>query len=181
MDNRAGTVGSYEVGSRDSHPGVRTESVPPVGSIPTGTFPTPRLPYQPPGRAYGADDDWGLSRTNATTGQKCAFPDGRSQPWPEDFLQRVKRILRHPKPALLPASPLRQRPVCSLRGRLLRLWKTGNGPGFPQAEPSMRMTYSTGSKKRQQPQEQAGGDRCCRARSCGGVGRPGTAGDQRCF
>ncbi len=58
MDNRAGTVGSYEVGSRNSHPGVRTESVPPVGSIPTGTFPTPRLPYQAPGRAYGADDDW---------------------------------------------------------------------------------------------------------------------------
>ena len=39
VDNGAGTVGSYKVGSRDSHPGVRAESVPPVGSIPTGTFP----------------------------------------------------------------------------------------------------------------------------------------------
>ena len=35
-----------------------------------------------------------------------------------------------------PLVHLRQRPVCSLRGRLLCLWKTGNGPGFPQAEPS---------------------------------------------
>ncbi len=56
--HRGRRMGSYKVGSRDSHPGVRTESVPPVGSIPTGTFPTPRLPYQASGRASGADDDW---------------------------------------------------------------------------------------------------------------------------
>ena len=45
------------------------------------------------------------------------------------------------KAGLLPADTLRQRPVCSLCGRLLRLWKTGNGPGFPQAEPSPRSAF----------------------------------------
>ena len=58
MDNGAETVGSYKVGSRDSHPGVRTAPVPPVGSIPTGTFPTPAPTLSTSGRAFGADDDY---------------------------------------------------------------------------------------------------------------------------
>ena len=54
--------------------------------------------------------------------------------------------MRHPKRASPPLRLLRQRPVCSLRGRLLRLWKAGNGPGFPQAEPSTRRPIPQGSK-----------------------------------
>jgi hypothetical protein len=92
-------------------------------------------------------DDWGkLLGDNAAvtalldrlpcimrTSSSAAREAGARKPKPTSRTLRPDHAIRSPHPT--PVSPLRQRPVCSSRGRLLCLWKTGNGPGFPQAEP----------------------------------------------